>query len=298
MAGGAMLTSMLHPRTIRAWLRRGNLVLAALLVWVTAGALSSRPVVDAVPELGASAAREPGALIQRPVEDLDALLALVRRFHAHGQTRFAPVAPEPADGTRLPLRAFQVAMVIRQQGGDDTLMLVSKDPSRKETYYLRGSEPDEDCVLLSARYDEDFGYFHVRRGEEAFTFKFCFDEPARSSTLRRVSDRPVLAEGGSPSATSRHPGHASNVGSVDLKLLPFYGRAGEILGARVTGVRPGSWGKRLGLQPGDVIRSAQREDVRNVSDLRARLAEGWRPEALTIERDIGRNRVTLELKGS
>jgi S1-C subfamily serine protease len=38
-----------------------------------------------------------------------------------------------------------------------------------------------------------------------------------------------------------------------VKVLPFYGADGALVGGRVTGVRPGSTLARAGLAPGDVI---------------------------------------------
>jgi len=85
---------------------------------------------------------------------------------------------------------------------------------------------------------------------------------------------------------------------VNLKGVAFYGREGQIVGFRVTGIRPGSWGKRLGLRPGDVIETASSGSDVGVDVFRARLAEGWEPSKLKVLRGVGASARRLTLQGS
>ncbi len=290
---------MPHPRTIRAWLRRGNLVLVLLLV-VTAATTFPVEREQAPPlEYGRGEnARDVSAVITRPVDDPTELLALVHRFHPHREPPLRTAPQAPTGATRLPLRAFQVAMVVRLGPSRDTLMLKSKDPSRAEAYFLRGREPDGDARVVKSRYDGNYGYFLVQRGAETFEFKHRFDEPARGSTVRLVRAAPVVAARSTPSAKSPARAGSSARSATTLKGLPFFGRGGAVVGFRVTGVRPGSWATRLGLKPGDVIKAAGPEGVRDATAFRTRLASGWEPSDLVVERGSGARRETLTLRGS
>ncbi len=289
---------MPHPRTIRAWLRRGNYVLVLLLVVAAATTFPVEP--EQAPPLAygrGENARDVSAIVTRPVEDLTRLLALVHRFHPHHEAPLRTAPQAPTGATRLPLRAFQVAMVVRLGPGRDTLMLKSKDPSRAEAYFLRGREPDGDARVLRSRYEGNYGYFLVQRGEESFEFKHRFDEPARGSTVRPLRAAPVVAALSTPSASSPARTGSTAASGTTLKGLPFFGRGGAVVGFRVTGVRPGSWATRLGLKPGDVIKAAGPQKVRDAAAFRSRLASGWKPSDLVVERGLGARRATLTLRG-
>ncbi len=186
---------MPHPRTIRAWLRRGNLVLVLLLLASALIVLTSEP--ERAPLLTYSSgegARDLSAVVSRPVDNPTELLALVHRFHPHREAPQKPAPQAPTGATRLPLRAFQVAMVVRLGPGKDTLMLRSKDPSRDEVYLLRGEKPGGDAKVLQTRYEGSYGYFLVQRGDASLELTHRFNESAWGSGLRRLGKAPVAGD--------------------------------------------------------------------------------------------------------
>ena len=83
----------------------------------------------------------------------------------------------------------------------------------------------------------------------------------------------------------------------DVKLLPFYGPEGEVVGARVTGVRPGSWFQKMGVQPGDVVEGVDGDAVTSPSELRRRLGSGRLPKELRVRRSRGKRTSHRTLKG-
>ena len=79
----------------------------------------------------------------------------------------------------------------------------------------------------------------------------------------------------------------------DVKAVDFFGPDGRVIGARVTGVRPGSRLSGAGLRLGDVVVRAGVDAVASARDLRERLASGEPIAALGVQR--GGNTAPVEI---
>jgi len=69
---------------------------------------------------------------------------------------------------------------------------------------------------------------------------------------------------------------------------------GQVEGAIITGVQPGSAAARSGLQPGDIIYGVNRRRVRTVQELLLALRSGEKPMQLALLR--GENRLALQIR--
>ena len=75
--------------------------------------------------------------------------------------------------------------------------------------------------------------------------------------------------------------------------MDFYGPDGRLLGARVTGVRPGAGSPGPDFRPGDLVTRVGEDAVASARDLRERLASGEAIAALGVQR--GGNAAPVEI---
>ena len=271
-----------HRLRDRIW--RVNALLLVGVVWATWCLASEPDPVSSARDWDSVVApdRRPARRSHRTKRP-DEILRLVRHLQPTGdaiQAAGGIVVPP-----RLPLRAFEIAMVWHDDEQGYFVMLNSKDPAHDDKYFFEPGKPDRDAALVSVRTDASTLYASVRRGEESFEFK----TPLRSGGLAQSSVFRLLTV---PS-TEQGVGVASSPPRPALKGVPYY-KQGRIVGLRVTGVRPGSWAEEMGVERGDVIRSV---DTKAVSDAfackrRLRLAA---PKTLEVTRTLGRTSEQVRL---
>ena len=131
--------------------------------------------------------------------------------------------------------------------------------------------------------------FDVRRGAEEWTFEIARPGVGGSGGRGAVASRGPGRGGASVPARPPSPRAAP----PDVKAVDFYGPDGRVVGARVTGVRPGSRLAGAGLQPGDLVTRVGEDAVASARDLRERLASGEAIAALGVQR--GGNAAPVEI---
>lgn len=114
-------------------------------------------------------------------------------------------------------------------------------------------------------------------------------ERVRLEIIRDGRRRTVNAVIGELSSTevaadALHPGLAGATFANIPETSPLYGR---VVGVQVTAVEQGSPAARARLAPDDVITSVNRQDVRNVDDLRRLAVPSAQPLLLTVRRGNG-----------
>ena len=90
---------------------------------------------------------------------------------------------------------------------------------------------------------------------------------------------------------------SDDVPQVEVKLVPFFGPRGELMGGRVTGVRPGSRLKVAGLEPGDVVVGVDGGFVSSVDHLRMQLRANENVREISILRGTEGPKRSLALGG-
>ena len=291
---------MMLPRTMRSWLRRLNVALAALLL--AAGWQYSHRATDGDPVRWTP--REPlaaGDTIHAPIYPQpkmgeEELSRLVERFHPRRLEKHE-TSRAPTGETRLPLRAFRVAMILRDPQATVGLVLKSKDPSRTETYILFEGQRHKDAELSSVTLEGRIAHCHVRRGDEEFTFRVKLDSEPRSRAVRTaIGPRgPVLADRWQ--RDHRSPPAVTHVVPRTIKGVPFYGARGKVVGFRVSGVKPGSPFDVIGVKAGDIIERLNDNQVSDAAALRLSLARGVEPTEVVVRRGAGSKSKTLTLRG-
>jgi membrane-associated protease RseP (regulator of RpoE activity) len=149
--------------------------------------------------------------------------------------------------------------------------------------------PDHGVEIVAIREGEGEVRFDVRRGVEEWTF-----EIVRPGVGGRGGRGAVAARGparGGASVPARRSAPSSS--PPDVKAVDFFGPDGRVIGARVTGVRPGSRLAGAGLLRGDVVSRADGAIVASARDLRDRLAGGEAIAALGVQR--GGNAAPVEI---
>ena len=279
---------MVRWRAQRRWLWRANALLALLVV--AGGWLALRPVPH-VPAV-AVATWTPRAVAESsggPWIAWADLVQDVRRFVALPEEPCIPPAPrlpEPAPLSEdvVPLAAYEVRIWIHLPDEPDVVLLASKDPAHPRTIILREDQSVGDVRLVRVEAEGRRGRFHVRRGDEAFCYRFTTEADWSAPGLRAVrfgapaaGDRGLLAGAAAPPP-------AADALDRDVKAVPYYGPDGALLGARVTGVRPGTWAARQGLRPGDVITALDEQPFPEAASITAHLRGVSRPERIEVRR--------------
>jgi len=279
------------PQRLRTWIWRANGLLAVLLLAVGAWAFSEPKASTAfeIPEARQVDGPEP----LRASVDFQEMVALARRFHGWGDrkqvTRPEPV--EPPSG-RLPLRALACRGWISWPEGPDLVVLMSKDPARPETYMPTEDQPDQGVEIERIEpIGGGLARISVRRGDETWVFTM---KESRSAGDGRV--RITKRASGSVAGEATGTGPADPETRASVKLLPFYDDRGAFLGARVTGIRPGSDIADLGLEPGDIVVGLGPNRVGSVAQVRSQLIGSEHP-SIEILRGLGREQKRLRLDG-
>lgn len=277
-------------RALRSWIWRGNLVLALVLGAVCYSALSlggKERAAPTPPELDLSGRWRPEPSVGRA--ELEEHIENVRRFH--GRERAKPAAVVQVGPSEPPLRAYGVLLFVRDDNGRHGLSLKCKDPSHPRVYHLIAGQSDRGVMIESTRFDAEFGYFDVSRGEERFTFRVPIEGRRGAGIIRTVGD----PAGSRATRTATSP--LAPLPMRTAKYVPFHDDRGREAGVRITGVKPGSWLAELGVKPGDVLTSWDGNSVLNSRDLLARAERESVPSSVVVKRGVAtRNVSTLELR--
>ena len=265
--------------TLRRWLWRVNALLALGAVAVWCLALLDDPGSRPMPSLP-----EPREVTVSAPMGCDVpwaeVVSLCRAFHGWGEGRPAPVRTvEAPSGGRLPLAAFGVRMWTRDACGPDSILLISKDPAHLECFYPKEGEPDRGVAIERIQRRGRTMHVMVSRSEERFVYRVVDREgtaPSDARIVRIMPPRAPRADAARLAATAPSPER------VDVKVLPFFGADGRVVGARVTGVRRGSAFARAGLCAGDVIVGVDDASLASVEGCRARLSRKGGVESLRI----------------
>ena len=281
------------PQRTRVWLWRadGLLVLLALTVWGWALLGQHDTPAVALPDRSTSVEAEDQPLASVSFTEL---VALARPFHGWGE-RQEIQHPEPVaapDGV-LPLAALSCRAWIRYPGRPDLIVLKSKDPAHPEFYLPRIGRPDGGIAIEKIEPVGQMAHVSVRRGEETFTYRLRLQVRTMPGRVRIQPVRSTPVGGASDVRLAEAAAH----GPVPVKLVPFFDSKGALLGARVTGVRPGSWLESAGLHAGDVVVGIGRDRVASVDSVRKQLHEAP-GGGLSIEilRGLGREQKRLRLE--
>ncbi len=279
--------------TLRRWLWRANGVLAVGVLAVWAVALLDLPEqrpLRKLPESREVVAPHPLG----PDVPWAEVVSLGRAFHGWGDGQAAPLRVEekPRDG-RLPLAAYKLMMWAHDPGGPDTILLKSKDPAHLELFLPQEGRPDRGVAIEEIERRGRCVFITVMRGDEQFTYEVV-DRDVLTQVERRfvrITPRRSPAE-----ERTRLASNALLADRVDVKVLPFFGRDGQVAGARVTGVRPGSSFARAGLRAGDVIVGIEGEAWSSVDRCRARLSNENGAPSLRIrgDADVKLRRVVID----
>ena len=114
----------------------------------------------------------------------------------------------------------------------------------------------------------------MSRGDERFTYAVVSVEQQPRRGICRVIPGLCRREDGPGAAAGALTLDTSDPDRpVDVKLVPFYGKDGNYVGGRVTGVRPGSRLALAGLRPGDVVLGVDDAWEESVDLLRAQLRD-------------------------
>gem|GEM_PF-5746703 len=210
----------------------------------------------------------------------------------HG--RALPPAPQlpapPADqSTRPPLSAYTGVILVREPGKPAVVGLRCKDPAHADFRVLELGLARKGWLFEDLRVEGRIAYATVSREEERFTFELDLSGQRPSREVIRMP-RPRTgggpAESTPPSMLASAPAPARSSGEPrSVKWVPHYGDDGKVAGARITGVRPDSHYERLGLKPGDVVRSIDGTAAKDPSRWPDALGPGTRPSALEVERN-------------
>jgi hypothetical protein len=244
-----------RAQTIRRWLWRLNGGVALLVLgawgWALFGTVDKAPPIPVELPAGPPMTEPPRASVA-----WEEIVALSRPWigpprSARGQ---APATPptEVHDG-RLPLAALEVVCHVADPSEPDVVLLKSKDPAHPETYVLQEGKPDGGIAIERIVREAGAVKITVRRDEETFTYELprALDFDPRG--ICRVVPRPQSqGEGQGRSSATPSDSTSDATARTDVKLVPFYGSRGQLLGGRVTGVRPGSRLAQAGLRRGDV----------------------------------------------
>lgn len=270
----------MRAQTLRCWIWRADGVLAVLLVLVGVHVyLTTRKVIRPIPIAA------PSSPVASEVSAGRIALDDVKRASApwcrwgREPARAAKTAPTaaPCQPRELPLLAYRIGCWLHDPDGPDSVMLLSKDPAHPESYFPKEGIPDHGFGIERIVETEDGARITIRRGEEIATF----DVRQAGAGAGRGRFR-LLPPPGRMDAVAQRGGARPTDGTLSVKVVPFYGKDGRVVGGRVTGVRSGSLLARSGLKAGDVVVAVGESPATDVCALRALLASARRGQSVDV----------------
>ncbi|MCA9316820.1 MAG: hypothetical protein KDB73_15145 [Planctomycetes bacterium] len=204
---------------------------------------------------------------------------------------------EPRDAEapiRPPLSTFEVALLVGADGSDPRVVITCRDAAHPESYCFASGERDREARLDSVRRGQESIEFDVSRGDEVHTFIVPHRRQPVAMLARIVGSHGASTGVSTPAPLLATSGDLVSRDAPCVKGVPFF-RDGRVIGMRVTGIRPGSWARDLGLAEGDVIESVNDTAIARAADVTTWQRMHLHPTRLAVRRFEGASEQRLLL---